>query len=245
MKTAVVTGAGKGIGFCVAEELIRREMYVWCLQRTISEENLKKLNDLANQNNSYVKVLHVDITDKENCKKAIKEIITECGGIDILINNAGISDISLFYMTSDKRLREVFETNFFSQIYLTQLVAKRMSREKTGTIVNVASSTGLRPDEGTLSYGASKAAMIYATGVMAKELGKDGIRVNAICPGFVDTDMWKDRTEEAVEKMLEKSPLRRMGKPEEIAKAICFLADDDSSYITGCILTADGGVKSI
>ncbi len=245
MKNVIITGSNKGIGKECVKEFIAHGYNVWAFSLTEDVATSKEFCELAEQNNVTVNELYFDITDETECKNAIKRISSETTGIDALINNAGITDASTFMMTSINKMKDLFEVNFFAPLVLSQQVSRFMMKKGGGAIVNVASVTGIRPLDGAISYGSSKAALVYATQVMAKELGRYKIRVNAVCPGFIDTNMWKDRDENAINQSIEKSALGRQGKPEEIAKTIYFMASDDSSYITGSVLVADGGMRIV
>ena len=144
-------------------------------------------------------------------------------------------------MTPMKKLKEVFEVNYFSQIYIMQLVSRYMMRQKKGSIINLASVGGIEVNEGYLAYGSSKAALIWATKCLAKEMGPYHIRVNAVAPGLTQTNMGNYKSEEELEKVVDRTALRRMAEPEEIAKAILYLASEDASFVTGHVLRIDGG----
>ena len=245
MKNVIITGANKGIGKECVREFVAHGYNVWAFSRTEDETASKDFNELARRYNTIINEKYFDITNESECKNAIKQIARESTSIDVLVNNAGITAASSFLMTSIQKMKDMFEVNYFAPIILSQQVARCMMKTGGGTIVNVGSVTGIKPLDGAISYGSSKAALVYATQVMAKELGQYKIRVNAVCPGFVDTAMWKDRDEKSINISMEKSALGRQGKPEEIAKTIYYLASDDSSYITGSILVADGGMRIV
>lgn len=146
-------------------------------------------------------------------------------------------------MTPMSKLKEVFQINYFSQIYIMQLVARYMMRQKKGCIVNMASVGGIETNAGYLAYGSSKAALIWATKSISKELGKYNIRVNAVAPGLTETQMGHYKSQEEIDKVLAVTSLGRMGTPEEIARSVCFLASEEASFITGQVLIVDGGRK--
>jgi 3-oxoacyl-[acyl-carrier protein] reductase len=162
--------------------------------------------------------------------------------VDILVNNAGISYNALFQMSTIDKMIEVFNINFFSQMIFTQYIIKLMLRNKNGSIINIASSTGIDGNAGRSIYGASKAAIICATKAMSTELGENGIRVNAIAPGITQTEMISDMTEAVIKETIQQTHLKRAGNPYEIARAALFLASDISSYVTGQVLRVDGGL---
>ena len=163
--------------------------------------------------------------------------------VDVLVNNAGIASGALFQMTTISELRKIFEINFFSQITLTQGVAKLMARNKSGSIINITSTAAFIADPGTLAYGSSKSAFARATKSMATELGSSNIRVNAIAPSVTKTDMFDQMSHEAREKLINSSALKRAAEPKDIANVALFLASELSSFVTGQIIRADGGIS--
>lgn len=239
-KIAIVTGANRGIGLAAVRTFAKNEALVWACARTQSEEFENELKILGEENGTIVRPLYFDVTDKVAVKNAIKTVGNESKTIDILVNNAGVSVEKLFNMTSMDTMRSTMEINFLSQINLAQTVSRYMIKNRKGSIVNVASVSGIEPKEGSMAYGSSKAALLFSTGTMALELAKHGIRVNSVSPGFIDTDMWKNR-DEIKERIMKETPLGRQGDPDEVAQVILFLASDMSSYITGQNLIVDGG----
>ena len=199
------------------------------------------MKQLSEKYGVWIKPVFFDLRDEASVKNACKEIISEKIPIDILVNNAGVPGGGLMQMTSMSSLREVMEVNFISQILITQLISKYMARKGGGSIVNMGSIGGIEAREGYLSYGSSKAALMWATRCISKELAKYNIRVNAVAPGLVETDMGNFKSDEEREKILNSISMKRMGTPEEIAKAVYFLASEDASFITGTVLLADGG----
>ena len=239
-KIAIVTGANRGIGLATVREFAKNEAYVWACARTQSKEFENVLKKIEEENGTIVRPLYFDVTDKESVKNAIKTVGNESKMIDILVNNAGVSVEKLINMTSMDTMRSTMEVNFISQINLAQIASRYMIKNRKGSIVNVASVSGIEPKEGSMAYGSSKAALLFSTKTMALELAKHGIRVNSVSPGFIDTDMWENR-DEIKEKIMKETPLGRQGKPSEVAQAILFLASDMSSYITGQNVIVDGG----
>lgn len=242
-KTAIITGASRGIGLATVELFAENEAEVWACAHSQSDAFVLKMKELEKQNNVAIHPVYFDVTDEAAVKEAARAIGKEAKSIDILVNNAGISIERLFGMTSTEMMREAMEVNFLSMTRLAQLISRYMAKNRSGSIVNVASVLGMESEEGSIAYGSSKAAVIYATKTMALELGASGIRANCVSPGFIDTDIWKRRKDSVKEKILRETPLRRQGTPEEAAKAILFLASDMSSYITGQNLVVDGGRK--
>lgn len=242
-KTAIITGSNRGIGLATVKVFAERGAAVWACARTRTDEFEDRIKELSDKNGVKIIPVYFDITDEPAAKNAIKMIGKESESMDILVNNAGISVEKLFSMTSSAVMRRTMEVNFLSQIFLAQAVSRYMMKAKRGSIVNVASVAGTESEEGGIAYGSSKAAVIFSTKTMALELGPYGIRVNSVSPGYIETDMWKDRDSDMKDKILNETPLRRQGTPEEVANTILFLASDLSSYITGQNIVADGGRK--
>jgi 3-oxoacyl-[acyl-carrier protein] reductase len=188
-----------------------------------------------------VKSFYFDLANEDNLKKGIKSILAEKKNIDILINNAGVAYGALFTMTSMKKMKEVYEVNVFAQVQIMQLVARQMMKQKSGCIINMCSVGGIEANPGYLAYGSSKAALIWITKSVSKELGQYNIRVNGIAPGLVDTDMGNYKSEDELNKVIDRMSIKRMGQPEEIAKAALYIASDDAAYMTGHIMVLDGG----
>ena len=231
-KTAVVTGANRGIGRATCEAFLAQGATVLACARNIDSA----FDGLD------VQPIQLDLSDEASIKDAIKAIRSASKTIDILVNCAGIASGALFQMTSMTELREVFEVNFFGQIALSQGISRLMARQKAGSIINITSTASDVPDPGTMAYGSSKAALARATHSMATELGGLGIRVNAISPGVTQTDMADQMDEQAREKLIENSALKRMAEPKDIANTAVFLASDLSSHITGQVVRVDGGM---
>lgn len=241
MKNAIITGAGRGIGLAIAEEFACAGVKVWANTRTASEEFEGKLRQIGQQTGADIRPLYFDVADGKAAKNAVMEVYKTDGKLDILVNNAGVGMETLFLMTSPEKMKELFDVNFFAPFYLCQIAARIMMKARSGSIVNIASVTGVQNHIGSAAYGSSKAALLYATKSMAKELGPHGIRVNCVLPGFIDTRMWQQRADEVRERIMEETPLRRQGDPREVAKAVVFLAGDDARFITGSDLKVSGG----
>ena len=181
------------------------------------------------------------MTDAEAINAGIQSIIDDGQPIDVLVNNAGISTVGLLSMSKVEDIEKLFEVNFFAMLRVIQKVSKRMSRQKHGVIINMGSIAGIEPQPGKIAYGSSKAAVMMMTKCLAKELGPMGIRVNAIAPGPIETEMIHQYKDEVLEKLAAESSLRRLGKTEEIARVALFLASEQASYINGEIIKVDGG----
>lgn len=240
-KNIIVTGANRGIGLAVVKNCAKNGANVYACARTKSDEFEKEMESLSKEYDVFIKVVYFDLNNQDEVKAKIQKIAKDKVAIDGLVNNAGIPYGNSFLMTPMEELNKVFQTNFFGQIHMMQLVARMMMRKKSGSIVNIASVGGMEATEGYLAYGSSKAALIYATKVLSKEIGTLNVRVNAISPGLTDTQMGHFKDEDELKKVLDRTAMKRMANPEEIADACVYLLSDQASYITGQILAVDGG----
>ena len=244
-KNAIITGCARGIGRRMLIAFAEHSANVWACCRTITPEFAEFTTQLAATNGVTITPLAFDITDAAKIKEAVKTIQSAKVSVDVLVNNAGITYNALFQMTSLEKMREVFEVNFFAQVAFTQYIVRLMTRQKSGAIINISSTAALDANPGRGAYGASKAAVICMTRVMAHELAEHHIRVNAIAPGITDTDMVEaSMSQETIEAAVRQTRLKRMGKPSEIADAAVFLASDLASYVTGEVLRVDGGLQN-
>lgn len=241
-KTALITGTARGLGKAFVEEFAKNGANVIAHARKETPEFMRMIADVSQKYGISVTPVFFDMTDAEAMKNAIRKIIADKTPVDILVNNAGVTDNALFQMSSEKMLRNEFEINVFALFLLTQYICKIMVRQKSGNIINVSSISGLRGDIGRSVYGMTKAAIASLTQSLAAELGRFGIRVNAVAPGFIKTDMMSYMSEDVINKNLEMSKLGRIGKPKEVAESVVFLASDASSYMTGEIIKVTGGL---
>ncbi|MDA9060387.1 SDR family oxidoreductase [Candidatus Thioglobus sp.] len=242
-KVAVISGANRGIGKSIAETYAESGANIIACMRSLNPEIVVWMNKLENKFNISVKPVLVDLSDQQSVKKSIKEIMGISKKIDILVNNAGIASGALFQMTTGAELRKIFEINFFSQIVISQGIAKIMVKNKSGSIINLSSTAAFIADPGTLAYGSSKSAFARATQSMASELGSSNIRVNAIAPGVTKTDMFEQMSIDARDKLINSSALKRAADPLDIANVALFLASDLSSFVTGQVIRVDGGIS--
>ena len=241
-KNAVITGSNRGIGLETLKIFAKNGINVWACTRSYSDDTVKLFDELSAEYGVWIKRVPFDLDDRSCIKEAAKSIVREKKQIDILVNNAGITYSGMFHMTSAEDLDKVMTVNFINPMFFTQLISRQMVRQKNGSIVNVASTRGISPIEGSFAYGSSKAAVVYATGQLAKELGHFNIRVNAVAPGRTNTEMGTaDLSSGDIEKVVSLSTLKRLGKPEEIASMIYYLADCND-FITGQTIRVDGGV---
>lgn len=237
----LITGCSRGIGKAMLEKFSQAGAIVYanarqagCLDRDAALLQKKYKNCIV--------PLYFDITDQEACKHAILQIKKQSARLDILVNNAGIMKDALLEMVEAPVIQETFNTNVFALIYLTQFAIRLMKRQKSGCIINITSIVGLRGNAGQTVYSASKGAVSALTLTWAKELAKDGIRVNAIAPGKIDTDMFRSIGEARVNASIGEIGMGRLGTADEVADAAVMLASERSSYITGQILGVNGGL---
>jgi len=242
-RNVIITGCARGIGRAMLEIFAKNGANVWACIRKPSDDFVAYSGRLADEYNVRIMPVYFDLADPGQIKAAVGSIMSAKLPVHGLVNNAGITYNALFQMTSMDRLREVFEVNFFSQFLLSQYIVKLMVRQKGGSIVNISSSAAIDADSGRSAYGASKAALICLTKVMAAELAERGIRVNAIAPGITETDMVaQSMSQDIISETVAHTMLKRMGKPVDIANTALFLASDLSSYITGQVIRTDGGL---
>ncbi|MCM3590190.1 glucose 1-dehydrogenase [Brevibacillus borstelensis] len=240
-KVILVTGATKGIGQQIAVTFAKNGANLVVNGR--NEEKLKMLQqELMETYSVQVIVAHYDVRDKESIKETFAKIKTAFGRLDALVNNAGILQDRLLGMIDQKMIDDTFETNLTAMIYHMQFASRFMTRQKSGSIVNISSIIGVNGNEGQVVYGASKAGVIGATKSAAKELAPYNIRVNAIAPGFIDTEMARSIPENKFAERMESIKMKRIGTPEDVANTALYLCSDLSSYVTGQVIGVDGGM---
>lgn len=236
-KVALVTGGSRGIGKACAIELAKAGCDV-IINYAGNEEAANKTIEELKVLGSNSKAMKFDVSNQELVEAAIKEIMDEYKRIDVLVNNAGITRDGLFMRMSAQNWLDVINTNLNSAYFVTNPVSKIMIKQRSGAIVNMASISGIYGNAGQANYSTAKAGLIGFTKALAKELASRNIRVNAVAPGFIQTDMTKDLPQEQI---VDKIPLKRLGEPEDIAKTVKFLALD-TTYITGQVIGVDGGL---
>ena len=236
-KVALITGASRGIGRACAIELAKAGLDIVINYAGNDEAAQKTVDDILALGVKCVKN-KFNVADKDAVEAAIQESVNEFGQIDVLVNNAGITRDGLFMRMSDVQWLDVINTNLNSAYYVTNPVSKIMIKQRSGAIVNMASISGIYGNAGQANYSTAKAGLIGFTKALAKELASRNIRVNAVAPGFIQTDMTKDLP---MDKIIERIPLKKLGQPEDIAAAVKFLALD-TNYITGQVLSVDGGL---
>lgn len=237
-KTVIVTGANRGIGIQIVRHLAAKGYRVAACIRSRSDA----LDEIVSAGNGMHSMFTIDMSDSDSIKNTVKDLLDWSGAPSGLVNCAGMATGSLFSMTRIVDLQMVYQVNLFGPLLLTQYVVKKMLRAKSGSIVNIASTAGLLGDSGTLAYGGSKASLIHASRVMATELGAFGIRVNAIAPSVVETDMASMMDEQARAKLDNRSGLAGQIHPSDVADLAAFLLSPASSKITGQVIRIDRGM---
>ncbi len=240
-KIVLITGARGGIGRAMIKRFAEEGYHIVACTRSENNEFTEYLLSIESQYCVKTYQAFFDSTDAETMKKEIKRIQKETGGIDILVNNAGIAHGGLFAMTKVQTIRDVFDVNLFSYMELTQMILRSMMRQKSGCIINMSSIAGINVRAGNSAYGVSKAAVKAWTETLAVECAPYGIRVNAIAPSLVDTDMAKHMENKAGEEMIRASAMDRLAKPEEIADVVVYLASNHASFINGQTIVVNGG----
>ncbi len=241
-KWAIVTGSNRGIGKAIVEKFARNGANVYACARCKNLDFEKQLHEWAIDYNVKIIPIYFDLTDDKEIKLAVNEIRSNKNTIDILINNAGKAHGGLVSMTKIETMKDIFDVNFYGPMAFTQQIVRLMMKNKSGNIINISSVTGLKGNRGTIAYGSSKAALIYSTQVLAKELGAYNIRVNSIAPGYINTDMFEENDGAIIDEVLERTSLKKIGDPSEVADVAVFLASAMSSYVTGEIIRVDGGL---
>ena len=241
VKTALVTGASRGIGAAIAKKLAARGFMV-IINYGHSSAAAEEVKNQIEQAGGQAVLMQGDVSSGDDVDRMFKDIKKTWGRLDVLVNNAGINRDTLLVRMKEDQWDAVLSTDLKSVFFTTKAAASLMMRQRSGSIINIASVVGITGNAGQANYAAAKAGVIGFTKSVAKELAARGIRVNAIAPGFIETDMTDAIPEKIREGMLETIPLRRGGKAEDVANAVAFLASDVAGYITGQVLKVDGGM---
>ena len=241
-KIALITGAGRGIGRAIAIALAKEGAEV-VINYNGSEERAKEEKQTIEENGGKASIYKCNVGDFAACEAMIKDIVKEYGHLDILVNNAGITKDGLIMKMKEEDFDSVLNVNLKGTFNTIRHSARQMLKQRSGKIINISSVSGILGNVGQANYAASKAGVIGLTKTMARELGSRGITVNAIAPGFVDTEMTEVLSEEIRENACKQIILGRFGKPEDIANTAVFLASDKADYITGQVISVDGGMN--
>lgn len=240
-KVAVITGGSQGIGRAIAEQFYQEgaRIAIWDIDDAKGEAFRKELDP----DGEKVKVYRVNVADYEEVEKRMQESLTDFGRIDILINNAGITRDSSMKKMSMEQWKQVIDVNLNGVFYCVKAAFPIMASQGYGRIVNASSVVGIQGNFGQTNYVATKAGVIGMTKVWAREFGRKGITVNAVAPGFINTDMMSTIPENVLASMRAKSPLNRLGEVKEVANVYTFLASDEAAFVTGATLSVDGGIS--
>lgn len=240
-KVAVVTGASRGIGRAIAKKLASLGAFV-VVNYNGSQERAEKVKQEIEEAGGTAAIYQCDVSDYGKCETFIQNVITEYGHLDILVNNAGVTRDGLLMKMTEEDFGKVIDTNLKGAFHTIRFASRQMLKQKGGRIINMSSVVGVTGNAGQANYAASKAGIIGLTKAAARELAPRGITVNAIAPGFIETDMTSVLSEKVKEATVTQIPLGSFGKPEQVAAAAAFLASEDAGYITGQVLHVDGGM---
>ncbi len=240
-KVAMITGATRGIGRQIALTLANEGYNIVLNYRTENDELFQAKNEIESKNVNCLTV-QGDVTNFEDCKQMIERAINEFGKIDVLINNAGITKDMLLARMKEEDFKQVIDVNLVGTFNMTKNVISYMMKARSGRIINISSVVGIAGNAGQTNYSASKAGIIGFTKSLAKEVASRNILVNAVAPGFIETNMTDILKQEVKDEIAKNIPLKRMGTPKDVANVVKFLASEDSSYITGQVISVDGGM---
>lgn len=241
-KKVLVTGCNRGIGKTLLQRYAAEGADVIACVRKETSEFSDFVQSLIGQFNVSISVLYADFSDEDSVKSLIRTIYSMKCKVDILVNNVGVVAMKILQMTTMEELKSIFQVNFFSQVLLTQGISKLMMKQKDGVIINMSSVGGLDSFPAYTAYGCSKAAMSYFTRTLSQELSPYNIRVNAVAPGLVETDMKSHLSADATDEVLRRSAMHRAATTDEVCDLILFLSSEKSSYINGQIIRVDGGM---
>lgn len=238
-KVAIITGGARGIGYAIAERFLKEgaKVALW----DVSEEGLQKAKESLGGNGRVITQV-VNVTKESEVKSAMDAVEAELGPLDIMVNNAGITRDAMLHKMDEAKWDAVIDVNLKGVFLCGREAGSRMRERGSGVILNTSSVVGLYGNIGQTNYAAAKAGVIAMTQTWAKELGSKGVRVNAVAPGYTMTEMMQTVPEKILDELRSKTPLKRMGEPKDIAAAFAYLASDDAAYVTGHVLSVDGGL---
>ncbi|MFQ5942566.1 MAG: 3-oxoacyl-[acyl-carrier-protein] reductase [Anaerolineales bacterium] len=240
-KVAIVTGASRGIGKAIAQDLGSRGASV-VVNYHSSAESAEEVVAGIEKSGGSAKAFQADVSDLQQAQQLVRFAIEEFGGLDVLVNNAGIIRDGFIMLMKEDDFDDVVRTNLKGTFNCSKAAVRHMMKKRYGRIINITSISGQMGNPGQTNYSASKAGQVGFTKALAREVAARNITVNAVAAGYIETEIWEDTPEEAKEWLMGMIPLGRSGEPEEVAKAVAFLASDDAAYITGHVLAVDGGI---
>lgn len=241
MKTALITGGSRGIGSAICKALSANHKVV--IGYSNSKEEAKKLEESINSNGGNAMSVKIDVSDKNSINTAFEEIEESYGIVEVLVNNAGITKDNILPRMKDSEWDDVIQTNLTGSYLTTQRAIKNMMKNKWGRIIFISSVVGISGNQGQANYAASKAGLIGLAKSVSKEMGARNITSNVIAPGYIETDMTSFLSEENKENIIEQLSIKRIGKPEDISNVVSFLSSEESEYITGQVISVDGGLS--
>lgn len=239
-KVALVTGGARGIGKTISEELARNGAHV--VLGDVNLEGAQETAEILNSNGGSASAVKIDVSNPADVQQVFDSILKDKKPVDIVVNNAGITRDGLMIRMKEADWDSVLNINLKGSFLCSQQAAKHMMKQKSGAIVNIASIVGVMGNFGQANYSASKAGVIGLTKTLAREVASRGIRVNAVAPGFIDTEMTRVLEDSVRDKLIEQIPLARLGQPEDVARCVAFLVSERSSYITGQVINVNGGM---
>lgn len=240
-KNVLVTGANGGIGRAIIKVMASKGFNIYAHARKLNAEFEAYLQKLEKEYSTKIMPVYFDLTDYETMKKEVSSLIKAAETIDVLVNNAGVAHGGFFAMTKIQTIKDIFEVNLFAAMELTHYILRKMTRQRSGCIINMSSIAAINVRPGNSAYGVSKAAIKAWTETLAAEVAGIGIRVNAVAPSLTDTRMATLMEEKAGEEMLLNSAMKRLARPEEIANVVAFLASEESSFVNGQTIIVNGG----